>query len=133
MDNDTRPLLQRHSAGRRRLIVPDTYTTQVYRANRHVYDNPNIQNRGFQQQLAIQEAEKILESDPQAFLGEAINEDPDQGETFLGNVLKLLAKLPCTAIPGDLLDVYDDACTARDKLIKEATLPLAQRRYPELF
>lgn len=109
------------------------YLTHAYKANRHVYDNPCIQNKGFHQQLAIQEAEKILETDPAVFIGEGLNEHEDEGEAFIAGVLKLLDKLPQSAIPDDLLGVYDDLLVAREALIEGAKLPYAQKRYPELF
>lgn len=109
------------------------YLHHAYRANRHVYDNPNIRDRGFQQHLAIQEAEKILEADPAVFIGEGINEHEDEGEALINGCLKLLDKLPQRAIPEELLGVYDDLLVAREKLIEGAKLPYAQKRYPELF
>lgn len=109
------------------------YLQHAYHADRHVYDNPHITDRGFHQQLAIQEAEKILETDPSVFIGEAINEHEDEGEAFIAGVLKLLDKLPQRAIPDNLLGVYDDLLVAREALIENAKLPYAAKRYPELF
>ena len=115
------------------MLNKNNYSTRIYRANRDVYDNPRIDDRGFRQHLAVQEAKKILETDPEAFIGEALNEDTDTAEDFIRNVIKLIDKLPSSVVPDDLLEIYDDALKGLDQLVETAKIPLAQKRYPELF